>query len=337
MTDATGAVTLAKAYDPYGAAVQSVGSSSTSYGFGGEQADANGLVYLRARYYSSDTGRFLTRDTWDGDENTPMSFNRWNYTNGNPVNALDPTGNFPCDLLPRDSWPQIPECRDYLPRSPCSKTYLQFVGDFDLSGYYTPIYEEQHWEGDNITAKTDPGNTSAYGQGQFLASGGGYTGKEKWALSASKGFLGHGGGICTQGTGIIQGMLIFCSTPPGVEPKFAWGTHRGNIEEGLAGLVAYNTVAMCGKSGLLSMGDTIYVDAPWYNEILGSNNPEKTLKITDTGNQTPGLCRANPPAGNEGIDLYMGEGNEAFNAWIDFNVARNASGRPYWPVYRILK
>jgi hypothetical protein len=27
--------------------------------------------------------------------NTPMSFNRWNYVNGNPVNLADPTGNEP--------------------------------------------------------------------------------------------------------------------------------------------------------------------------------------------------------------------------------------------------
>jgi len=37
-------------------------------------------------------GRFLTRDTWGGDANSPMSFNRWMYTEGNPVNRIDPSG-----------------------------------------------------------------------------------------------------------------------------------------------------------------------------------------------------------------------------------------------------
>jgi hypothetical protein len=39
-------------------------------------------------------GRFLTRDTWGGDANSPMSFNRWGYVEGNPVNYTDPSGRF---------------------------------------------------------------------------------------------------------------------------------------------------------------------------------------------------------------------------------------------------
>jgi RHS repeat-associated protein len=64
LTDATVAVTLAQNYDPYGVAVQSSGSAASRYGFDGEQTDSNGLVYLRARYYTPGDGRFLTRDTW---------------------------------------------------------------------------------------------------------------------------------------------------------------------------------------------------------------------------------------------------------------------------------
>lgn len=39
-------------------------------------------------------GRFLTRDTWSGDANRPLSFNRWGYVEGNPVNFVDPSGNY---------------------------------------------------------------------------------------------------------------------------------------------------------------------------------------------------------------------------------------------------
>jgi RHS repeat-associated protein len=46
------------------------------------------MVYLRSRYYSPRTGTFLSKDPWDGDANTPMSYNKWAYTNGNPVNIL---------------------------------------------------------------------------------------------------------------------------------------------------------------------------------------------------------------------------------------------------------
>ena len=37
----------------------------------------------------------MSRDTWGGDDQRPLSFNRWNYTNGNPVNNTDPTGLMP--------------------------------------------------------------------------------------------------------------------------------------------------------------------------------------------------------------------------------------------------
>ncbi|MCG2785190.1 MAG: hypothetical protein L6461_08810 [Anaerolineae bacterium] len=49
-------------------------------------------VYLRARHYTPSTGRFLSRDTWGGDENQPMSYNLWLYVYANPINDIDPTG-----------------------------------------------------------------------------------------------------------------------------------------------------------------------------------------------------------------------------------------------------
>ena len=54
--------------------------------------DSTQLTYLRSRYYSSGTGRFLTRDTWGGDYNRPLSLNRWMYVEGNPINRVDPSG-----------------------------------------------------------------------------------------------------------------------------------------------------------------------------------------------------------------------------------------------------
>lgn len=95
MTDAAGAVTLAKAYDPYGVALQSIGNGSTNYGFTGEMSDSTGLLYLWARYYAADTGRFISRDTWPGQSNRPLSLNRWSYVEGNVVNYADPSGHDP--------------------------------------------------------------------------------------------------------------------------------------------------------------------------------------------------------------------------------------------------
>jgi RHS repeat-associated protein len=93
--DGAGKVTLAKSYQPYGAEISSGGSGYSNFGFTGEMTDPTGLTYLRARYYASDTGRFISRDTWGGNYNRPLSLNRWNYTDGNPVNLTDPNGKSP--------------------------------------------------------------------------------------------------------------------------------------------------------------------------------------------------------------------------------------------------
>lgn len=55
---------------------------------------SNDLVYLRARHYVTSIGRFLTKDTWEGNYNRPLSFNRWMYVEGNPANYIDPSGHF---------------------------------------------------------------------------------------------------------------------------------------------------------------------------------------------------------------------------------------------------
>ena len=55
------------------------------------------MIYLRARFYEPGTGRFLTRDIWDGNSNQPMSLNSWLYTYGNPVNHSDPSGYISCE------------------------------------------------------------------------------------------------------------------------------------------------------------------------------------------------------------------------------------------------
>jgi RHS repeat-associated protein len=93
LVDSNGAVTLAKSYQPYGTETSSAGSSLSSYGFTGEMTDPTGLLYLRARYLAPNDGRFITRDSWMGDYNRPLSLNRWMYVEGNPVNATDPSGH----------------------------------------------------------------------------------------------------------------------------------------------------------------------------------------------------------------------------------------------------
>ena len=59
LMNASGEVTLAKNYEPYGEVLSSAGGVSTTYGYTGEFTDASGLIYLRARYLAPGAGRFL--------------------------------------------------------------------------------------------------------------------------------------------------------------------------------------------------------------------------------------------------------------------------------------
>src|SRR5690606_19406752 len=82
---------------------------SSSYGYTGEIEDENGLVYLRARYYSHDLGTFLSEDPHEGDFANPMSMNGYAYAHGDPINNTDPSGMVVCsDLQPNSS--QMREC-----------------------------------------------------------------------------------------------------------------------------------------------------------------------------------------------------------------------------------
>jgi RHS repeat-associated protein len=85
---------------PGGETLSSSGEGTTSYGFTGEWTDSYiELLYLRSRMYSPRTGRFITKDVWQGDYTRPMSYNGWLYIYANPINFTDSTGYIPDGFL----------------------------------------------------------------------------------------------------------------------------------------------------------------------------------------------------------------------------------------------
>ena len=68
LVDENGSVTLTKTYEPYGELASSSGlSAATVYGYTGEYTSSYiKLLYLRSRYYSLETGRFLTKELLAG-------------------------------------------------------------------------------------------------------------------------------------------------------------------------------------------------------------------------------------------------------------------------------
>ena len=97
LTDATGGLTDRFNYDAYGVLLpDSVGATEeTPFLFAGEQRDgATGLDYLRARYYDTDLGRFISKDPFSGTLGDPFTQHDYQYAHANPVNNTDPTGYF---------------------------------------------------------------------------------------------------------------------------------------------------------------------------------------------------------------------------------------------------
>ena len=81
-------------YDPYGNLTYGIPDTVNYYGYNGESSNlATGLQYLRARYYSPQTGNFITEDTYAGQTSNPLTLNRYAYTSNNPVNRIDPSGH----------------------------------------------------------------------------------------------------------------------------------------------------------------------------------------------------------------------------------------------------
>lgn len=79
-------------YAPFGQAQQAT-TTDNPYGYNSEHTHRNGLQYLRARYYDSDTATFLTEDSYGGTLTRPSSQNRYSYVEQNPTNYHDPSGH----------------------------------------------------------------------------------------------------------------------------------------------------------------------------------------------------------------------------------------------------
>jgi RHS repeat-associated protein len=63
--------------------------------FTGEYWDQDGKpLYLRARWYDSATGRFISEDWFEGRQSDPRSLNRYTYAHAEPVGNSDPSGGF---------------------------------------------------------------------------------------------------------------------------------------------------------------------------------------------------------------------------------------------------
>jgi RHS repeat-associated protein len=101
ITDGTGAVVGASAFDAFGSRTAHTGTADSLFGFTGNWTDPDtGLVHLRARDYDPGTGQFLSVDPAVDATRQPYA-----YTGNNPLLLTDPSG-----LCPRYGGANVPDC-----------------------------------------------------------------------------------------------------------------------------------------------------------------------------------------------------------------------------------
>lgn len=127
-------------YDPFGYfrtwPAKAVNPDITNHGFTGHRHNNTGvyptknvgLIYMNARYYMPEVGRFISADTIVPNPSNPQSFNRYSYVRNSPMNFTDPSGHREC--LNSDA----NGCTDIAPHQPPSPSPSR-----------TPI-QPQKWE-----------------------------------------------------------------------------------------------------------------------------------------------------------------------------------------------
>ncbi|HEM3588792.1 TPA: RHS repeat-associated core domain-containing protein, partial [Streptococcus suis] len=88
-----GQAVASSSYALYGETKQTTDTTGNPFAYNGEARDITGLDYLRARYYDSQAGTFLTADSYPGSQTDPLSQNLYAYVQNNPANYTDPSGH----------------------------------------------------------------------------------------------------------------------------------------------------------------------------------------------------------------------------------------------------
>ncbi len=102
LSDASGAVTDAYAYDPYGKVLAHTGANPqpfTYVGRWGVRQESATLYQMRARYYDVDTQRFLSPDPLWPNLSDPRQINPYQYALGAPTNYIDPSGLYQKEIF----------------------------------------------------------------------------------------------------------------------------------------------------------------------------------------------------------------------------------------------
>ncbi len=94
ITSEEGVLRTSYRYNPFGGISFGSPQYNNVYAYNGEDYNPNTeFQYLRARYYDTKTGAFVSEDSWLGETTNPLTLNRYSYVLNNPLNYQDPSGN----------------------------------------------------------------------------------------------------------------------------------------------------------------------------------------------------------------------------------------------------
>ncbi len=81
-------------YTPWGEIRSETETVDNPIKYAGEYYDDElGMIYLRARYYNPNIGRFTSLDIKEGEISNPLDLNRYVYCRNNPIKYTDPNGD----------------------------------------------------------------------------------------------------------------------------------------------------------------------------------------------------------------------------------------------------
>lgn len=93
-------------------------------------------------------GRFVSKDAWMGDYSQPLSLNRWNYVEGNPINFSDPNGR-----IPEPPKPSPPYTSNYNQKvQPQNITWVSNSLANEISQNLAPIFDDTGKKIENTNA-----------------------------------------------------------------------------------------------------------------------------------------------------------------------------------------
>ena len=245
----------------------------------GGGADDLGLIYMNARYYVPNIGRFASADTIVPDPANPQSFNRYSYVNNNPLRYIDPTGHFTNEAI----W-------NYIMENECDGN-SQCAEDV-----WWTWYEDEEWWGMLQEAEAGDQLFGQYCDGNYCTHSGTmtFTGEKDSKLTGLSGSNGRSdslskiqagstlwsegelnfyfqwGGLFAIQNGHVVNVIIrmsvaHVSVPTEGNPVVDAGVSiaKGRVRKGLCGLVT-GGIGLIGCDAALRVGESFMPGRPSY-------------------------------------------------------------------------